>query len=63
MTSLVCEIHLGPLKHRPAECRWVCPGFDGEKPLCLQDGIPEDAYARVSAGETRWPGLIRAASS
>lgn len=54
---LSCEIH-GPLRRRP-ECQlWVCPGFDGEACLNLPDGIPDDAYDRVSSGRTRWPGLV-----
>ena len=58
MPVLLCEIHRGPLRHRPGEQRWICPGWDGEGCLNLPDGLSEDAYDRVNSYETYWPGLI-----
>lgn len=58
MTVLSCEFH-GPLRHRPERAAWVCPGWDGEgcrNGLLGTDGISEEAYARVDAGLTYWPG-------
>ena len=58
MTVLICEIHDGPL-HRRDDGMWTCPGWDGEGYLNVRSGIPDEAAARLLAGETRWPGVQR----
>lgn len=61
MIELRCEIHGGPLRYHKG--LWVCPGWDGEGCLNIAGGLPQDAYDRVSSGQTRWPGAMLASSS
>jgi hypothetical protein len=53
--QLTCEVH-GPMIHRDGE--WVCRGFDGEWPEGHPGStVPDEAAARVIAGQTWWPGV------
>ena len=65
MSYLACEAHGGrlvrALQDRGAgeEPVWACAGFDGEAfGWCTAGPVPEQAAARLLAGETYWPGVL-----